>query len=338
MQVTVGMDSATVRRYLQAGEAAGLDPHGGEDQLRDDLIKTVVRAVRPGISPVQLLGVAAIVVLVIGVITSFFLVHVCDERLTQNGKVVQVCRHFQGTDPPAIAAGILAIAILGIFFSEISGFGISLKSRLRASEENAQQARDDAGEARGNTLTLGRVMEKAAADAGDAKELAALAISRKPSNIREAVEKEADATRMASADATLSPAADMANEYNEVRLTMPSGNERTTRMTAIVNNMISSLRGRDDFNVAAHLNSGDRGLRLAGYAYLFANPNPSVVPQLIDSAVKEDKPFGQLWALYSLRLYADKPRLTRIVSIATQLSDSDNLSKTCRPEPIELMS
>jgi hypothetical protein len=306
VQVTAGLDSATVRRYLQAGEAAGLDPKGGEEQLKDDLIKAVVEATRPArISTIQLLGGAVIIILLIGAITSFFLVRICDERITQRGKVVQVCRHFQGTDPPAIAVGILAIAILGVFFSEISGFGISLKGRVQAAQENAQQARELAGEARGNTLTLGRAAEQATTDAGDAKELATLAISSGASNIREAVEKAADEARRASADATLSPAADLANQYNEVRLTMPSGNERTARMTAIVNNMISSLSGLDDFNVAAHLASSDRGLRLAAYAYLCANPDPSMVPQLVDNAVKEDKPFGQIWAIRSLLAQAE---------------------------------
>src|SRR5207244_3347337 len=70
-------------------------------------------------------------------------------------------------------------------------------------------------------------------------------------------------------------------------------------------NMISSLGDLDDFNTAAHLASSDRGLRLAGYAYLYANPNPSMVPQLIDSAAKEDRPFRQFWAIRSLYIQAE---------------------------------
>jgi transposase len=43
----VGLDRKTVRRYLAAGEAAGLVRDGGEEQLTDVLVGMVVEAVRP---------------------------------------------------------------------------------------------------------------------------------------------------------------------------------------------------------------------------------------------------------------------------------------------------
>jgi hypothetical protein len=42
-----GVDRRTVRRYVEAGEAAGLVRDGGEGQLRDELLGVVVEAVRP---------------------------------------------------------------------------------------------------------------------------------------------------------------------------------------------------------------------------------------------------------------------------------------------------
>ena len=43
----VGVDRKTVRRYIDAAQAAGLVREGGEDQLTDTLIGAVVEAVRP---------------------------------------------------------------------------------------------------------------------------------------------------------------------------------------------------------------------------------------------------------------------------------------------------
>ena len=44
---TVGVDRKTVRRYIEAGQAAGLVRDGGEAQLTDALIGLVIEAVRP---------------------------------------------------------------------------------------------------------------------------------------------------------------------------------------------------------------------------------------------------------------------------------------------------
>ncbi len=42
-----GVDRKTVRRYVDAAVAAGLDREGGVEQLNDELIGAVVAAVRP---------------------------------------------------------------------------------------------------------------------------------------------------------------------------------------------------------------------------------------------------------------------------------------------------
>jgi transposase len=43
----VSLDRKTVRRYVQAAEAAGLDREAGEERLTDELLGAVVEAVRP---------------------------------------------------------------------------------------------------------------------------------------------------------------------------------------------------------------------------------------------------------------------------------------------------
>jgi len=44
---TVGLNRKTVRRYIDAGQAAGLVRDGGEGQLTDELLGAVIEAVRP---------------------------------------------------------------------------------------------------------------------------------------------------------------------------------------------------------------------------------------------------------------------------------------------------
>lgn len=94
---------------------------------------------------------------------------------------------------------------------------------------------------------------------------------------------------------------DLAQQYNEVRWTMPSGNERTRRMTSIVDSMIAICREVDVQNVDELLSSPDRGIRLAGVAYLNAHPDARYVDALAKVALTPDKPFNEYWALLTLR-------------------------------------
>jgi hypothetical protein len=71
-------------------------------------------------------------------------------------------------------------------------------------------------------------------------------------------------------------------------------------MQNIVDTMSNELRGVTDFDVASYLSSGDRGLRLAGYAYLLTHVEPQYGPELVELARDEDKPFGQYTALQAL--------------------------------------
>jgi len=92
----------------------------------------------------------------------------------------------------------------------------------------------------------------------------------------------------------------LAREYDEVRWTMPSGDERTRRMTGILDRMIAACREVEVPDVAALLGSEDPGLRLLGVAHLNARPDPDQVATLVGVATA-DRDFTEYWALVTLR-------------------------------------
>jgi hypothetical protein len=53
--------------------------------------------------------------------------------------------------------------------------------------------------------------------------------------------------------------------------------------------------------VATQLRSADRRARMAAYAYLYANPDPIRIGELIDAVTTEGTPFGQYWGVRALR-------------------------------------
>jgi hypothetical protein len=92
----------------------------------------------------------------------------------------------------------------------------------------------------------------------------------------------------------------LAREYDEVRWTMPSGDERTQRMTGILDRMVVACREVEVPDVEALLVDDDPGLRLLGVAHLNARPDPTRVAALVKVATA-DKPFTEYWALLTLR-------------------------------------
>src|SRR4051794_17062085 len=84
-------------------------------------------------------------VLVIGAATgflvfSFFAFRVCEDRINDAGTRQTVCRHVVLTDPPIAAVGLVMVGALGIFFSEVSGFGFTLKSRVDQAVQAGEEA------------------------------------------------------------------------------------------------------------------------------------------------------------------------------------------------------
>jgi hypothetical protein len=89
--------------------------------------------------------------------------------------------------------------------------------------------------------------------------------------------------------------------YEQIRETQPSGAGRTQAMTEIVRKMIELTPFLRSFDVADSLMSGERGRRLAAYAYLYARPALDLIEPLVTSVTKlEDKPFGQYWGLQAI--------------------------------------
>src|SRR5919204_621638 len=85
-------------------------------------------------SPVQrLLRILAFVVLLIGLallVSRSYPKRWCGTELTASGATKNICRDPEVTDPAIVALGVVIIATLGIFYTEISGFGLTFKRRV----------------------------------------------------------------------------------------------------------------------------------------------------------------------------------------------------------------
>ncbi|MFG1807422.1 hypothetical protein [Streptomyces sp. NPDC049040] len=96
--------------------------------------------------------------------------------------------------------------------------------------------------------------------------------------------------------------AELAAEYDRTRADMSPGDARTNAMTTLVGRMISAVESGEEADVRDFLGSGRRGLRLVAYVSLYVRPDTAMLIPLVDSLIDlEDKPFGQYWALRSLR-------------------------------------
>ncbi|MDC2958198.1 hypothetical protein PO587_27520 [Streptomyces gilvifuscus] len=236
------------------------------------------RASWKAVRPSQWMAASLVVLAAGAAVVLFFTAEVCDQQLASNGTVVRVCRHPQMTDPPMVITGLVILVLLGVFFSEVSGFGITLKRQV----EEAQSAAQDA------------IREARQSDARHQETAEDLA-----DGVREALSRAQPTGR--PAEPPVDPVDRLAARYNEIRWTMASGRTRTQAMSDLVDEMIRLLRGVRDFDVDQYLHSGDPGLRLAAAAYLYANPDPVWGPALAEAAVAEDKPFNEYWALKALR-------------------------------------
>ncbi len=72
-------------------------------------------------------------------------------------------------------------------------------------------------------------------------------------------------------------------------------------MTALVRQMVDLAPALAEFDTREALLHSDRGIRLAGYAKLYANPEFTLIEEQVASLTeKEDNPFGQYWGLKAL--------------------------------------
>jgi uncharacterized protein (UPF0335 family) len=151
--------------------------------------------------------------------------------------------------------------------------------------------------------------------AESASRQAAFAVAATGSSV--SVEKTA-ATSMKTADDALLALAD---EYDRIRETQPSGDARTVAMTDVIRKMIELVPLVSTFDVIQALHEKHQGRRLAAYAYLYAQPNPDFLQSLVDSVTKqEDKPFGQYWGLQAIaRVLAKQGQAVIPTGVANQL-------------------
>jgi hypothetical protein len=220
----------------------------------------------------RLLAGGGVVVAVAAIFAAFQWWRVCDEQVTATGRIVTVCRHMATTDPPVVVLGALTLVLLSMFYAEISGFGVTLRRKVAEIDERADELQETVGD---------------------------LAEFNREQVMGHGLEFEIAGTMP---DTRIS---DLAKRYNSLRWTMPSGRERTRRMSEVVRQMQEILRDATDFDVAGHLAHDDRGMRLAAYAYLQTHTVPESTSALVDAAVHEEKPFGQFSALRAARHQRD---------------------------------
>lgn len=215
----------------------------------------------------------AIAVALAGGIGLYYGTDVCDQQLTGSGQVVTVCRNLDATDPPMVVIGLVVLVALTAFFTEISGFGVSLKREVRRSAKKADTAFSVARSAR-QTSELVQEMTFAA-----------------------------DREAMQPADAH-QEIGQLVSQYNEIRRRERPSDGRTARMTAVVSKMIAALSGipADVFRPATYLSDAtDDGRRIAGYAYVYANPDPPLAAPLVGAIASDRTGLGQYWAIRALR-------------------------------------
>jgi hypothetical protein len=91
----------------------------------------------------RLLQLLAVLVLVIGLaflVLRFYPKRWCGTEVTASGATRKICRDPEVTDPAIVALGLVILAALGVFFAEISGFGLTLKRRVDEADTNARES------------------------------------------------------------------------------------------------------------------------------------------------------------------------------------------------------
>lgn len=95
--------------------------------------------------------------------------------------------------------------------------------------------------------------------------------------------------------------ANLAKTYVETRRLMDSGDLRTRKMAEIFKTMVTVADDAADLNTDNYLQNTDIGLRLVGYAILYAKPNYDSISNLVDAFITDTTPFGQYWGIMTLR-------------------------------------
>lgn len=95
---------------------------------------------------------------------------------------------------------------------------------------------------------------------------------------------------------------ELIDEYNETRVSQQSGYPRTTILTQVVARMVTLSRRLPNYDWRDALYSDNQGRRMAGYAWLYAKPDPAAAELLVHTLVtREETHFGQYWAIQALQ-------------------------------------
>lgn len=117
----------------------------------------------------------------------------------------------------------------------------------------------------------------------------------------EAVRLSLAATRTVQADPKKA-LLELADEYVKTRRRLPRGAQRTGEVSRIFGKMTAVACDLKDLEVRDLLESEDEGKRLAAIAFLYANPDPQAIDELILSVTEqEDKAFNQYWGLRTVQ-------------------------------------
>jgi hypothetical protein len=132
---------------------------------------------------------------------------------------------------------------------------------------------------------------------------------------------------------------ELIREYEDVRADMPPGSARTQRMTEVMTRMIDFARDDQSADVDALLRDASKSgaRRLYAYALIHARPDRRFIDPLIDALAsgREEKPFGQYWALRALNVIGDggpqgKPTTAQANRLEVWLRDAGIAASTDR--------
>jgi hypothetical protein len=131
------------------------------------------------------------------------------------------------------------------------------------------------------------------------------AVAREQQETIDAVRAVATADKTVPPDEKLAKIYELAEDYEGLRATMPSGHQRTQAMGRIARQILSYMP-LDRYDPDADLLSPKAGRRLVAYLSLVADPDPSHAEQLTRTLTeREGIPYNQSWALRALSRIAD---------------------------------
>lgn len=111
-------------------------------------------------------------------------------------------------------------------------------------------------------------------------------------------------------------------QYNEARAAQESSPRRTAILTEIAGRMVALSGQLSHYDWRKALGSDDPGLRVAGYAWLYANPNPRAAQLLVDTVtVREETHFGQYWGLEALQRCLPLADAVTVAALTPKLKD-----------------